>query len=80
MFVLSPRGEIFDLPKGSTPLDFAYRIIPTSATIARGARVNGNLVRLDYKLKTNDMVEIITSNSQAGRAATAEDRQTRDLV
>ncbi len=66
VFVLSPRGEIFDLPKGSTPLDFAYRIHTNIGHHCQGARVNGNLVRLDYKLKTNDMVEIITSNSQAG--------------
>lgn len=66
VFVLSPRGEIFDLPKGSTPLDFAYRIHTNIGHHCQGARVNGNLVRLDYKLKTNDMVEIITSNSQQG--------------
>lgn len=66
VFVLSPRGEIFDLPKGSTPLDFAYRIHTNIGHHCQGARVNGNLVRLDYKLKTNDMVEIITSNSQPG--------------
>lgn len=66
VFVLSPRGEIFDLPKGSTPLDFAYRIHTNIGHHCQRARVNGNLVRLDYKLKTNDMVEIITSNSQIG--------------
>ena len=66
VFVLSPRGEIFDLPTGSTPLDFAYRIHTNIGHHCQGARVNGNLVRLDYKLKTNDMVEIITSNSQVG--------------
>ena len=66
VFVLSPHGEIFDLPKGSTPLDFAYRIHTNIGHHCQGAKVNGNIVRLDYKLKTNDMVEIITSNSQAG--------------
>ncbi len=66
VFVLSPRGEIFDLPTGSTPLDFAYRIHTNIGHHCQGARVNGNLVRLDYKLQTNDMVEIITSNSQLG--------------
>lgn len=66
VFVLSPRGEIFDLPTGSTPLDFAYRIHTNIGHHCQGARVNGNLVRLDYKLQTNDMVEIITSNNQVG--------------
>jgi GTP pyrophosphokinase len=66
VFVLTPRGEIIDLPKGSTPLDFAYRIHTNIGHHCQGARVNGSLVRLDYKLKTNDVVEIITSNSQPG--------------
>ncbi len=66
VFVLTPRGEIIDLPKGSTPLDFAYRIHTNIGHHCQGARINGSLVRLDYKLKTNDVVEIITSNSQPG--------------
>ncbi len=66
VFVLTPRGEIIDLPVGSTPLDFAYRIHTNVGHHCQHARVNGNVVRLDYKLKTNDVVEIITSNSQAG--------------
>jgi GTP pyrophosphokinase len=66
VFVLTPRGEIIDLPKGSTPLDFAYRIHTNIGHHCQGAKINGSLVRLDYKLKTNDVVEIITSNNQAG--------------
>ena len=66
VFVLTPKGEIIDLPVGSTPLDFAYRIHTKIGHHCQHARVNGNVVRLDYKLKTNDVVEIITSNSQAG--------------
>ena len=66
VFVLTPRGEIIDLPVGSTPLDFAYRIHTNIGHHCQGAKVNGSLVRLDYKLKTNDVVEIVTSNSQAG--------------
>ena len=66
VFVLTPRGEIIDLPKGSTPLDFAYRVHTNIGHHCQGAKVNGSLVRLDYKLKTNDVVEIITSNSQQG--------------
>lgn len=66
VFVLTPRGEIIDLPIGSTPLDFAYRIHTNIGHHCQGAKVNGSLVRLDYKLKTNDVVEIVTSNSQPG--------------
>ncbi len=66
VFVLSPKGEIIDLPIGSTPLDFAYRIHTNIGHHCQHARVNGNMVRLDYRLKTNDVVEIITSNSQVG--------------
>ncbi len=66
VFVLTPRGEIIDLPVGSTPLDFAYRIHTNVGHHCQHARVNGNMVRLDYKLKTNDVVEILTSNAQVG--------------
>jgi len=66
VFVLSPRGEIFDLPVGSTPLDFAYRIHTNIGHKCQHARVNGGMVRLDYKLQTNDVVEILTSHSQPG--------------
>jgi len=66
VFVLTPHGEIFDLPQDSTPLDFAYRIHTNIGHHCQRAKVNGSIVRLDYKLKTNDMVEIITSNSQQG--------------
>ncbi|MEZ4508543.1 MAG: TGS domain-containing protein [Eubacteriales bacterium] len=63
--MLTPK-EIIDLPRGSTPLDFAYRIHTNIGHHTQGARINGALVRLDYKLKTNDVVEIVTSNNQAG--------------
>ncbi len=66
VFVLTPRGEIIDLPTGSTPLDFAYRIHTNVGHHCQQARVNGSVVRLDYKLKTNDVVEIITSTNQNG--------------
>jgi GTP pyrophosphokinase len=66
VFVLTPKGEIIDLPRGSTPLDFAYRIHTNIGHHTQGARINGALIRLDYKLKTNDVVEIITANNQAG--------------
>ncbi len=61
VYVLTPRGEIIDLVAGSTPLDFAYRIHSNVGNRAQHAKVNGAIVRLDYKLKNNDVVEIITS-------------------
>jgi len=66
VFVLTPRGEILDLPAGSTPLDYAYRIHTNVGHHCQHAKVNGSMVRLDYKLKTNDVVEIITSTNQPG--------------
>lgn len=66
VYVLSPKGEIIDLPIGSTPLDFAYRIHTNIGHHCQHVKVNGALVRLDYTLRTNDVVEIITSNSQPG--------------
>ncbi|MCL2671248.1 MAG: bifunctional (p)ppGpp synthetase/guanosine-3',5'-bis(diphosphate) 3'-pyrophosphohydrolase [Clostridiales bacterium] len=66
VFVLSPRGEIFDLPVGSTPLDFAYRVHTNVGHHCHQARVNGHLVKLTYVLQTNDVVEIITNNAQVG--------------
>ena len=61
VYVLTPRGQIIDLAAGSTPLDFAYRIHSNVGNHAQHAKVNGAIVRLDYKLKNNDVVEIITS-------------------
>jgi GTP pyrophosphokinase len=66
VFVLTPRGDIIDLPAGSTPLDFAYRIHTNLGHHTQHAKVNGTMARLDYKLKTNDVVEIVTSASQVG--------------
>ncbi len=61
VFVFTPKGEIIDLPAGATPIDFAYRVHTEVGHHCAGARVNGRLVALDYRLKTGDVVEIITS-------------------
>ncbi len=61
VYVLTPQGRIIDLVTGSTPLDFAYRIHSNVGNQTQHAKVNGAIVRLDYKLKNNDVVEIITS-------------------
>jgi GTP pyrophosphokinase len=62
IYVMTPKGDMLDLPRGSTPIDFAYHVHTEVGHRCRGARVNGKLVPLDYKLKTNDRVEIYTAN------------------
>ncbi len=65
VYVLTPNGEIIDLPTGSTPIDFAYRIHTNVGNHIQHAKVNGALVKLDHKLKTHDVVEIITNQQSA---------------
>jgi guanosine-3',5'-bis(diphosphate) 3'-pyrophosphohydrolase len=61
VYVFTPKGEIVDLPKGSTPVDFAYEIHSEVGHHCRGARVDGRLVSLDYQLHTGEQVEILTA-------------------
>lgn len=61
VYVFTPRGDIIDLPAGSTPIDFAYQVHTDIGHRCRGAKVNGKLVSLDYVLKTGDKVEILTA-------------------
>ena len=62
IFVFTPNDDLIDLPMGSTPIDFAYQIHSEVGHRCRGARVNNKMVSLDYKLKSGDRVEIITTN------------------
>ncbi|RME02140.1 MAG: bifunctional (p)ppGpp synthetase/guanosine-3',5'-bis(diphosphate) 3'-pyrophosphohydrolase, partial [Calditrichaeota bacterium] len=64
VFVFSPKGDLFKLPLGSTPVDFAFTVHTDIGLHCIGAKVNGKIVPLDYKLKSGDSVEIITSASQ----------------
>ncbi len=66
VFVFTPRGEIKDLPVGSTPLDFAYRIHTDVGHRCIGAKVNGRLVPLEYELQNGDVAEILTSKNSPG--------------
>ena len=59
--VLTPRGEIVELPQGATPLDFAYHVHTEIGHNCRGAKINGHIVPLSYSLQTGEQVEIITS-------------------
>ncbi len=59
VYALSPRGEVVDLPRGATPLDFAYHVHTSLGHRCRGARVNGRMVPLDHQLTNGDTVEII---------------------
>ncbi|AZQ44220.1 RelA/SpoT family protein [Nonlabens ponticola] len=64
IFVFTPKGELKSLPKGATPLDFAFAIHTEVGLHTRGARVNGKLIPLSHTLNSGDQVDIITSDNQ----------------
>ena len=66
VFVFTPKGEVLDLPAGSTPLDFAFKIHTAVGCKCVGAKVNGKMVTIDHKLNNGDIVEIVTSSNSSG--------------
>ena len=66
VFVFTPKGEIKSMPKGSTPIDFAYAIHQKVAEQMVGAKINGRMVTLNTKLENKDVVEIVTSKNAKG--------------
>jgi GTP pyrophosphokinase len=63
VYVMTPHGEVFDLPQGGTPLDFAYYVHTEVGNRCRGAKVNGRIVPLTYELKSGEQVEILTTRN-----------------
>ncbi len=66
VFVFTPKGEVINLPTGSTPIDFAYRIHSDIGNKCVGSKVDGRIVPLDYKLKNGNIIEILTSSNSNG--------------
>ncbi len=66
VFVYTPKGEIKELPRGATPLDFAYRIHTNVGHRCVGSKVNGRMVSLDYQLRNGDTVEIMATKTERG--------------
>ncbi|HEX2946618.1 MAG TPA: bifunctional (p)ppGpp synthetase/guanosine-3',5'-bis(diphosphate) 3'-pyrophosphohydrolase [Clostridia bacterium] len=66
VFVFTPKGDVVNLPKGSTPVDFAYSIHSAVGNKMMGARVNGEIEKLGYELKNGDIIEVLTSTAVHG--------------
>lgn len=71
VYIFTPEGDVLDLPKGSTPLDFAYRVHSEIGHRCRGSKIDGAMVQLTHQLQTGEQVEILTGN---------ESRPSRDWL
>jgi GTP pyrophosphokinase len=65
IFVLTPKGDVKDLPEGATPIDFAFSVHTDLGFYMLGAKVNGKMVKIDHTLKSGDIVEIIKTKKPA---------------
>lgn len=63
VFVFTPKGDVIDLPEGSTPIDFAYNVHSQIGNTAQGAKINGKFLALDTKLHSGDICEVITAKN-----------------
>ncbi len=66
IYCFTPNGDVKNLPAGSTPIDFAYAVHSAVGNRMVGARVNGNIVKLDYEIQNGDRIDIITSQNSKG--------------
>ncbi|MEK9170950.1 MAG: TGS domain-containing protein, partial [Patescibacteria group bacterium] len=64
IFVLTPQGDVIDLPEDATPVDFAYQIHTTIGNECTGAKINGKIAALDTRLKSGDFIEILTQKGK----------------